>query len=98
MLFNILKSIFKSKVVKDVARNRLLNRHTPKGILLLLAGAYSFDFLSENQVNFLISLFSNMDFQWLDIYLALANFFVMFLVLMGAWLIFAKVKKINRDI
>ena len=80
----------------DVARNRLLNQHTPKGILLLLSGAYSFELLNDHQVNFIISLLSMSNISWLDIYLLLLNLIVIFLLLMGAWLIFAKVKKINK--
>ncbi len=79
----------------DVTRNRLLNKNTPKGIMLLIAGGYSFNFLNERQVNVLISLLSSMSISWFDIYVLIFNIFVMFLILMGCWLIFAKIKKIN---
>ena len=79
----------------DITRNRLLNKNTPKGIMLLIAGGYSFNVLTEKQVNVLISLLSNLSISWLDIYLLIFNIFVIFLIVMGAWLIFAKVKKIN---
>ena len=81
----------------DVTRNRLLNKNTPKGIMLLIAGGYSFNFLTERQVNVLISLLSNISISWLDIYLLIFNIFVIFLIVMGAWLIFAKVKKISKN-
>ncbi len=89
MLLKIITKIMSTSIFND----RLLNTKTPKGILLLLGGGFSFGYLNENQVNFLISLYKNVDINMFDFYLLVANLIMIFMISMGAWLVFAKVKK-----
>ena len=89
MLFKIISKIINANILSE----RILNTKTPKGILLLLGGAVSFGYLNENQVNFLISLYKDIDISIFDFYLLMANLIMMFMISMGLWLVFAKVKK-----
>lgn len=84
------------QIIGDVARNRLLNKNTPKGIALLLSGGFIFGYLNEQQVNFIVTLVSGLNITWSDMYLLIINVFVVFILAMGGWLIFAKVKKMTK--
>lgn len=76
-----------------ILKNRLLNKHTPKGLLLLIAGGYAFKALDAKEVNLLISLLSGANISWVDIYIFVLNVCVIFLIGMGLWFVFAKVKQ-----
>lgn len=85
-----------SKIISiggDIMKQRLLNKHTPKGVVLLLSGAYSFGYLNQEQVNFLLLLLSNVNLSTYDLYLFLLNIIVIFILYLGCFYVFAKVKQ-----
>lgn len=95
-MINLLKPII--GLLTDFSRNRLMNKKTPTGILVLLSAGYGFNYLNEKQVNFLITLLSSIDFDIWDFYILLLNGLVIFAIAMGCWLTFAKVKaKIKKE-
>jgi hypothetical protein len=95
MLSNLLIKILGGvvDVGGSIIRQRVLNKHTPKGVVLLLSGSYFFKYLDENQVNFLMQLLGNIQWSLKDLYFIIFNAVAIFLLAMGMWLIFAKVKQ-----
>lgn len=81
------------KTGDDVARNRLLNQHTPRGVLLLVGAGYLFDVIDEHKLNVIISLLAGTSIGYSDIYLFLFNCAIIYAGYKGVMLIFKRAEK-----
>lgn len=77
----------------DIARNRLLNQHTSKGILLLVGAGYLFDVIDEHKLNVIISLLAGTSIGYSDIYLFLFNCAIIYAGYKGVILILKRAEK-----
>lgn len=56
-------------MLSDVARNRLINKHTTKGVGLLVVVGVAFGGLNEVQANLIMNLLSGINISYLDIWI-----------------------------
>ncbi len=66
-LLGLLRPLFST--ANDVARNRLINKHTSKGIGLLVVVGVAFGGLNEVQANLIMNLLSGMHIGYVDIWI-----------------------------
>ncbi len=81
-----------------VARNHLLNKHTSKGVLLVLCGAMLIDKIDKEKFNFLVSIFANVDIKYSDIYFFIFNIIVLYSMYKGIMLIFKRAEKYVNEV
>jgi hypothetical protein len=82
------------KTTNDVARNRILNQNTSKGILLLVGAGYLFEMIDEQKLNVLITLLSGSNIGYSDVYFFLFNCAMIYLAYRGVMLILKRAEKL----
>ena len=91
MILGLIKPLLETG--NDIARNRLLNQHTPKGILLLVGAGYLFDIIDDHKLNAIISILAGTSIGYSDIYLFLFNCTVIYVGYKGVVLILKRTEK-----
>ncbi len=91
IIIDLLKSILGTG--NHIARNRLLNKHTSKGILMLSTAGYLFDVIDEQKLNVIISILAGSSIGYSDIYLFLFNCLIIYSVYKGIVLILKRAEK-----
>lgn len=76
------------QIIGDVARNRLLNKHTPKGLLLAISSLTALGYIDTDKANLLVTLVSGSNISWSDIYVALVNITFIYTAYRGLKLIY----------
>lgn len=87
----------------SIIKNRLLNKKTPAGILLAVAGIYGVTSVTHGEFNkeeveFIISILSGVNLSFFNITIIIIGFIALFFIAMGLWLVFAKVKHAVEEI
>ncbi len=91
IIIEILKPILGTS--NNIVKNRLLNQHTSKGILILLGTGYLFGAVDEKKLNVIINLLSGTSVKYSDIYLFLFNCAIVYSGYKGFTLVWKRAEK-----
>ncbi len=84
-LLGLLKPLI--NISSDVAKNRLINKHTTKGVSLLVVVGVAFLGLNEVQANLIMNLLSGTNIGYLDIWILALNIALLYIGFRGVKLI-----------